>query len=444
MSAPRQRFVKNFIRYNTLGPGFNPTQDFTISSPESVDEGAEADFSVKAFGLQAGSTIQWAVVDWSSNLNGRFDNESGDVTMLNGYHGAFAVTVNADQTTANATQSYLVGLSWNGQVVDNTVTEVIVNDTSQDPPPPPPPAGVDFFYAGDQDNWFGFGGTLTAGTYSDPPPANPAYLYPDGSYTGKTRNFTGTEWMASTNLSIGGAWSSTAITINFWFYPTAYGVQLMSECDHPDVTTGYHYSMLEIDNTGYVHGRFYSTGYPLSSIVSNLPVALNRWNHVYMTEFPNGDHSFELNGVPTNGNYSGSRTKPFPEYFVIGLSDSTSLNAASGGFQGKIGYLTISDYQASSTFADQRNRFRPAFVGFQSATNGGSNTIHIDSDPFNDVWLSTVPVGATIEAEGIGTFTVTGISAPNDPGNFAQNWWFSLNSGASIFPAGTRMTFSWT
>lgn len=337
---------------------------------------------------------------------------------------------------------------------DNLTADVIDNPNvgglvigrpwTDGPPPPPPPTTADFGWVGDGDAWYVYGNSYGNSIYSSPAPANPSYTYPDGSYTGKTRNFTGSEWMSSPNLSVPGAWQSNQITIDFWFYPTSYGVQLMSESSYPDVTSGYHYSMLEIDSSGYVHARFYNAQHPSGSITSMLPVALNRWNHVWMTEFSNGAHSFELNGIPTNGNYAGSRIKPFPEYFVIGLADTTSLGFANSSFKGKIGYLTISDYQqAPSSFSQHRNRFKPAFVGFQSNTNGGSNGVHIDSDPFNDNWLSTVPVGATIEAEGYGTYTVTSIAAPTDVGNFSQNWFFSVTPNTSNFASGTRMTFSW-
>jgi hypothetical protein len=206
--------------------------------------------------------------------------------------------------------------------------------------------------------WIINGGFNAGSTFSDPAPTNPAYTYPDNSYTGKTYNFDGTTWMASTSLSIGGAWQSSTITIDYWFYPTANGIQLLSECDHENVTSGYHASMLEINSSGYVKARFYGTGYPSSAIVSSNTVDLNAWNHIYFTEDSIGVHSFELNGVPTTGNPTYTRIKPVTEYFVIGFSDVTNLGS-SGQFQGKIGYLNIHDYVVASTWTATNARFRP-------------------------------------------------------------------------------------
>ena len=76
----------------------------------------------------------------------------------------------------------------------------------------------------------------------------------------------------------------------------------------------------------------------------------------------------------------------------------------------------------------------------QSASNNGSNAIHVDVGPS---WLASVPVGATIVADGYGTFTVTNVSAPGDPGNGSGNWYFTVDPVTSNFNAGTNLTFTW-
>lgn len=240
---------------------------------------------------------------------------------------------------------------------------------------PPPYNGTEFFWAGDNDAWSALGGYQSNSGFSNPAPANPVYAYPDGSYTGKTRNFTGSEWMSSMNL--GGypnAWSTNAIAINFWFYPTAAGVQLLSECDYPDVTLSYHYSMLEIDNGGYVKARFYNGTYPTSAAVSSTTVILNQWNHIYFAEDEQGGHTLELNGVGTgvqNAVYIRLKPPNGSEYFIIGDSD-TSNQGSSGRFQGKIGYLTIADYVNGSTFVATKNRFRTTLTSGTALTFSGS------------------------------------------------------------------------
>jgi len=95
--------------------------------------------------------------------------------------------------------------------------------------------------------------------------------------------------------------------------------------------------------------------------------------------------------------------------------------------------LKTSNYPPSSTYSST-----------QSVVNSGSNAVHIDTNPTNDAWASTVPIGATIEAAGYGTFTVTGVITPTDPGNISANWFFNVSPNTSYFPGGTVMTFTWT
>lgn len=309
-----------------------------------------------------------------------------------------------------------------------------------------PPNGTTFFWSGDANTWAVLGTPIGNSTYSDPTPANPNYVYP--SYTGKTRNFTGSEWMASADLAVGDAWTSNTITIDFWFLPTANGVQLLSETSSPSVITGYHYSMLEIDSNGYVNARFYNQGYPSSAVVSQSPVTLNQWNHIYFTEDSQGGHSFELNGVPTNGNSTYTRLTPravgqTSQYFIIGLSDASNLGST-GRFQGKIGWLTISDYVVSSTYSATVSDF-PAITTYTLAY-GGSNTVNEgDVQTFNVsgtnipngtyYWTVATNAGDFTTASGeftitsnIGSFTVTPTEDATTEG--AETFTVSIRSGS--------------
>lgn len=96
-------------------------------------------------------------------------------------------------------------------------------------------------------------------------------------------------------------------------------------------------------------------------------------------------------------------------------------------------------YNISDTSQTPTNSYNAT----QSVSNGGSNSVHIDTNPTNDAWAGTVPVGATIQAAGIGTFIVTAVLSPTDPINSSGNWWFRLNTITSFFPAGTALTFIW-
>jgi hypothetical protein len=227
----------------------------------------------------------------------------------------------------------------------------------------PPPTPAEFFWSGDNDSWYAFGGTGANSVYSDPAPANPSYTYRDGSYTGKTRNFTGTEWMISTNIGYGNAWQTNAIAINLWFWPTANNVVVLNEMNVQNaLLNDFHYSVLEIDNFVYIRARFWN-GNGSQSFISTNTVTLHQWNHIYFAEEVNGNHTFELNGVATTGLPTYIRVGPgsTTEYFGIGVADNTSM-VTSNAFQGKVGYLSIADYFIGSTYSSTVNRFRPAVI----------------------------------------------------------------------------------
>jgi len=239
----------------------------------------------------------------------------------------------------------------------------------------PPPSGNDFGFTGDQNMWVINGGFNAGSIFSDPAPTNPAYTYPDNSYTGKTYNFDGTSYMIGTNLAIGGAWQSNTITIDFWFLPTAKGVQLLTELGQQNFVSpgvaGYHTTLLEINSDGNIKARFWQNKIPGDLITSTNTVDLNKWNHIYFTEASIGVHKLELNGVPTTGNPTYTRYNPLTTsntniHYAVGGSESQNMGNA-GGFQGKIGYLNIHDYPVESTWTNTKTRFRPTTYALSTA-----------------------------------------------------------------------------
>lgn len=314
--------------------------------------------------------------------------------------------------------------------------------------PPPPPTGADFFWAGDQDYWIAFGGINANSIFSNPAPANPSYTYPDGSYTGKTRNFTGSEYMISMNLGIGNAFQSNTITIDIWFWPTANDVQIMSEINDQSPSAGYHYSMLEINASGYVKAKFWQGGPELSHqiITSSNTVNLNQWNHIYFTEDSLGGHTFELNGVGTgvqNPVYSRAIPGSTTEYFAIGLADATKM-VSTNAFQGKIGYINIRDYVAPSTYSSTVNKFRPAITN-TGISLGPDWTVEIVADLQPTTFWATI-WGNEIYNLGLGHFayltstTTLSVGSPlgTDFYDLAQDvsvkshWAFAHTNGGGI------------
>jgi hypothetical protein len=92
--------------------------------------------------------------------------------------------------------------------------------------------------------------------------------------------------------------------------------------------------------------------------------------------------------------------------------------------------LTITDTSLTPT----------SYTATHSAANGGSSGVHIDSNPTNDAWATTVPIGATIISSVTGSFTVNA-TAQRDANN---NWVFNIGAGPiGGFTAGETHTFSW-
>jgi len=124
--------------------------------------------------------------------------------------------------------------------------------------------------------------------------------------------------------------------------------------------------------------------------------------------------------------------------------NATGLNSFSISWSNTITAKT-SDFTGLLFYDTTGPGFTPPIThtAVQSADNNGSNGVHLDTGTY-DAWVSTVPVGATVAATGIGTFTVTQIYTPTTPGNISANWWFALSPTPSGFPSGTAFTFTWT
>lgn len=234
-------------------------------------------------------------------------------------------------------------------------------------PPPPPPTALDASFYGDDtirgnggqngwwqvnSGWYGFS------TFSGSLAWN-AITYKDGT-SGHTYDFTNGDYMIGPNLATSGYWASNTISINFWFYPTVNGVQLLHELGQADISNGYFATLLEITSMSNVKARFWQDSSPGDVITSVNTVNLNSWNHIYFTEDGQGGHSFELNGVPTNGNPVYTRSKPTPVYpnihYAIGGVNNQNMGNT-GAFQGKIGWLEIHDYVVSSTYQATKGTF---------------------------------------------------------------------------------------
>jgi len=217
----------------------------------------------------------------------------------------------------------------------------------------------DFEFSSNDNRWLINNVFASGSTFSDPAPSNPTYTYPDGG-TGKTYDFDGTTAMFSTDLEIPNAWQSTTITVDFWFYPTANTVQLLTELSQPAFNLAYHTTLLEISSTGNIKARFWQGHEGEQIITSTNTVDLNQWNHIYFIERADGTHAFELNGVATTGTPTYTRITPQANeggvHFAVGGYDTTNMGGT-GGLQGKIGNLNLHDYIVASTYNALKTRF---------------------------------------------------------------------------------------
>jgi hypothetical protein len=93
----------------------------------------------------------------------------------------------------------------------------------------------------------------------------------------------------------------------------------------------------------------------------------------------------------------------------------------------------------TNTGVTESTTFVNRYTATHSESNQGSSGVHIDSNPTNDAWAGSVPVGAQIISSVTGRFTVN--SRGRDSNN---NWFFNIGAGPVFgFTAGETHTFIW-
>ena len=145
----------------------------------------------------------------------------------------------------------------------------------------------------------------------------------------------------------------------------------------------------------------------------------------------------EPNGMPLGDFYiEGTGTTSFSWTTAEDLTTEgnqtyyLTVGTALGGNDLFYGQFTVTDTSITPT----------SYTATHSAANGGSSGVHIDSNPTNDAWATTVPIGATIISSVTGSFTVNA-TAQRDANN---NWVFNIGAGPiGGFTAGETHTFSW-
>lgn len=288
-----------------------------------------------------------------------------------------------------------------------SIIQAVIASEAGAAPSPPPPQNIDAQFYSDTNYWYALGGNQGSGDQYNINLA--AYTYPE-STSGQVVEFNGTNsYIVSPNLKIGnGTWATNSITIDFWFYPTAGGVQLLGEYAQSNVGIGYRYTMLEINQNLTIKAMFWDG----AATTSTNSVVLNQWNHVYWTEDSQGGHTLIVNGINTNGNPVYTRTAPsFGEYFAIGDSCVTNMGNT-GRFQGKVGVLNIHDYVVPSTYETTKIRYvTPPLLLNVDASNtssySGTGTTWTNLAGGHDVTLVNTPTFNNGPAKSF-TFGVNG------------------------------------
>ncbi len=138
------------------------------------------------------------------------------------------------------------------------------------------------------------------------------------------------------------------ISINLWFYPRAFDSILMTEQDSTVESDGYHYTMLEIDGSGYIRGRVWDGSGATFATTLNT-VTLNKRNHIYLDYGSGAGVIMSLNGASAVQAASIVRSPPTTTYIGIGTYSATRI-AANNRFTGKFSDLQVSNNGQTSTF----------------------------------------------------------------------------------------------
>ncbi len=198
-----------------------------------------------------------------------------------------------------------------------------------------------------------------------------------------------------------------------------------------------------------------------------------QWTHVAVV-YNSGTQKVYYNGVEqtkTSGNYLGNGwTNTTSDIYIGRLAPNYASH-----FDGKLAMVRISSFaKYTGTFTptttygvegDTRlflSKVNPTvdskahaitnngvttsttFVNIHTAThalaNGGSSDVWILSNPANDAWAASMPVGATIISSASGRHTVTSVGRDQS----GQNWIIGAGTGGyGIFVAGETHTFIW-
>ena len=279
-----------------------------------------------------------------------------------------------------------------------------------------------------------------------------ATLYNSPGYSstgGKYLTFNGSNQYAITN-NLASQFSSTAISVVAWIYPTGNGV-IVSELNIASPSSGWHESVIEITGSNTLRVGFWN-GIGITQL--STPITLNTWNMVCITYDGTTMRGF-LNNV-SFGSVNFSRQAAFlhggngQQHFAFGLSDATNMGSgAFGSFRlGDIQFFnrSITVDEIDRTFNLYAYRYRTNqytnWNGGEPNNAGGEDyTQFVGGGKWNDLPNASLPY--VIEFDYINDFTPwvlhqtvytnsSGYYSFSQPTNPATEWYIKYDAMTPI------------
>jgi hypothetical protein len=275
-----------------------------------------------------------------------------------------------------------------------------------------------------------------------------ATLYNSPTYSstgGKYLTFNGSNQYAITN-NLASQFSSTAISVVTWIYPTGNGV-IASELNAPSTSSGWHESIMEITGSNTLRVGFWN-GNGITQL--STPITLNTWNMVCITHDGTTMRGY-LNNV-SFGSVNFSRQAAFihggngQQHFAFGLSDATNMGSgAFGAFRlGDIQFfdraITVDEIDRTFNLYAYRyrtNQYSNWNPGEPNNSPSEDYTQFVGGGKWNDLANSSLPY--VIEFDYINDFTpwalhqtvytnASGYYSFSQPTNPATEWYIQYDA----------------
>ena len=426
MTAQTSNF-SGLLYYNPAGPGFNPIVSAYMAGPASINEGATATFNVVTWGIPDGPVYWWVSGLTNITTDRITPGLASQATVLNNRL-TFTITVSANNATAAGAQSYTINF---GKVQNTALASITVTvaDTSQTPVP-----SGSFEFTGVQ-----FQDITLDGNVSDwalDKTGTIEWWQKAASSNSFAGNFNGGILAQGNEGGTGGldifaAGGNIAMTLG--------GGGVMPYVVEPASTTTWTHVAISFapnpDNLNVGKSRVYFNGVEQSInnnsvLLSNSTDPIRIGSRVPDANYQNFTGKITNIHISTANLYTGNFTPTIRTTATTGTVFLMNSNSPTTDISGRH-TITGGIYTLSADVVNLR-------TATHSASNGGSSNVYIDTNPTNDAWAGSVPVGAQIISSVTGRFTVNSLGR-----DIVTNNWIFFVGGSPNFTAGETHTFIW-